>query len=222
MKIPLLCGACIAMIVTASAGFAAWPSADLAGHWRFDAVASDRAPDLSSRGRPLRIESAAFSAENGMARSLRCDGFETAAVLEETTPLEFSQALTLAVWVRPERPRRYDPVAGRPNSNPAWTTPTVGLYLDDGHPVFGLFQKAKTLLEGPRRLGDADVEFGGGYGGRETACTLGKRAARGGDKTDHPGACLRGDPLVRGTFCHETFPWAHRRTRRMDPRAVPR
>ena len=145
---PIPLCACLA-ILAAPAGFAAWPSASLAGHWRFDTFAADLAPDLSSNGRPLRIERAAFSQENGTARSLRCDGFETSAVLEETTPLEFPQGLTLAIWVRLERLHRYDPVAGRPNPNPAWITPAVGLYLDEGRPVFGLFHNSKTLLEGP-------------------------------------------------------------------------
>ena len=137
------------MIAAPGSGFAAWPSADLAGYWRFDSVAAGKTPDLSPHGRPLRIESPAFSAEVGTARSLRCDGFETSAALEEMTPLEFPHGLTLAVWVRPDRPRRYDPVVGRPNSNPSWTTPTVGLYLDDGRAVFGLFHNRRDLLEGP-------------------------------------------------------------------------
>lgn len=141
------------LAAAACLGWAALPSKGLEGHWRFDRVEGDAASDLSGRGRALRITGASFASETGIARSLRCDGFETAAVLEEKTPLAFKRSLTIALWVRPERIRRYEPLVGRPNSNSSWTTPTTGLYLDSGRPVFGIFtSKGRMLLEAPEAM----------------------------------------------------------------------
>ncbi len=101
-------------------------------------------------GNPLVLERAAFQAEVGAARSLECDGFEVAARLNERTPLDFKRGLTMAVWVQPFRARGNEPLIGRPNANPSWTTPITGLYLADARPVFGLFTSPKKLLlEGP-------------------------------------------------------------------------
>lgn len=128
---------------------AAIPAAGLAGHWRFDSAAADRVADLSPAGNPLVLEHALFHPEVGAARSLDCDGFEAGGRVDERTPLRFPGGLTLAVWVWPVRSRGYEPVVGRPNSNPSWTTPVTGLYLSDARPVFGLSAGKKLLLEGP-------------------------------------------------------------------------
>jgi hypothetical protein len=106
-------------------------------------------PDLSPSGNPLVLDHANFQPERGTALSLACDGFEVGGRVEERTPLIFKEGLTLAIWVRPVRSRGYEPLFGRPNPNPAWTTPLTGLYLSDARPVFGLLPaRKKLLLEG--------------------------------------------------------------------------
>lgn len=129
---------------------AALPASGLVGHWRFESLRGNRAPDLSPSGNPLVVDHAVLQPENGSAASLACDGFEVGAQVEERTPLVFPKGLTLAIWVWPVRSRGYEPLLGRPNPNPAWTTPLTGLYLSDARPVFGLLPaKKKFLLEGP-------------------------------------------------------------------------
>jgi len=125
------------------------PTSGLEGFWRFDQLQDDRSEDLSPAGRPLKLDHPRINPESGSARSLLCDGFESAGILDETKPLTFSGGFTLAVWVRPARAEKHDPVVGRPNSNPSWTTPTTGLQLDQGRPIFGLSGGGKLLLEGP-------------------------------------------------------------------------
>ena len=144
------------IILLIGAGFAHWlaaaeiPANGLAGFWRFDRLPGGVAPDLSPAGRPLRLEQPQTHPESGDARSLLCDGFETAGRLDETKPLELADGLTLAVWVWPGRAKSLAPLVGRPNANPNWTTPTTGLQLVEGRPVFGLFGRGgKLLLEGP-------------------------------------------------------------------------
>lgn len=126
------------------------PADGLAGFWRFDHLQGDVAPDLSPVGRALRLEQPRTHPEAGDTRSLQCDGFETAGQLDETKPLAFKDGFTLAVWVWPDRAKSLAPLVGRPNANPSWTTPTTGLQLVEGRPVFGLFGRGgKLLLEGP-------------------------------------------------------------------------
>ena len=134
----------------ASWGRAALPAGGMVGHWRFDAPAAGRVVDLSPAGNPLVLDHAEYQAEVGPARSLVCDGFEVGGRVEERPALRFADGLTVAVWVWPTRSRGYEPVVGRPNPNPAWTTPVTGLHLSDARPVFGLFAAGKKiLLEGP-------------------------------------------------------------------------
>ncbi len=129
---------------------AGWPAAGLVGHWRFDAPATNRVADLSPTGNTLILDHSVFHPEVGAARSLDCDGFEVGGRVEERTALRFPGGLTLAVWIWPVRSGGADPVVGRPNPNPAWTTPVTGLYLSAARPVFGLFAGGKKLvLEGP-------------------------------------------------------------------------
>ena len=125
------------------------PSDGLEGFWRFDQLRGDRAEDLSPAGRPLLLDHPQVHPESGAARSLLCDGFETSGTLDETKPLNFSNGFTLAVWIWPSRHQDHATIIGRPNSNPTWTTPTTGLQLDQGKPVFGLSGHGKLLLEGP-------------------------------------------------------------------------
>jgi len=126
------------------------PSNGLEGFWRFDQLKGDRAVDFSAAGRPLKLEHPQIHPESGATSSLLCDGIETYGVLDETKPLNFSNAMTLAVWILPARKQDHAPVAGRPNSKPTWTTPTTGLQLDGGRPVFGLFgAHGKLLFDGP-------------------------------------------------------------------------
>ena len=125
------------------------PSEGLEGFWRFDQLKGDRAEDLSQAGRPLLLDHPQFQTESGAARSLLCDGFETSGTLDETKPLNFPNGFTLAAWIWPSRLQDHAAITGRPNSNPMWTTPTTGLQLDQGKPVFGLSGHGKLLLDGP-------------------------------------------------------------------------
>ncbi|MCX6951873.1 MAG: LamG domain-containing protein [Verrucomicrobia bacterium] len=145
-----LCLIAAAVALLAGPVRAALPSAGLAGHWRFDTVTGDRIADRSPSGNALVLEQPAFHAELGATRSLDCDGFEVGGRLDERTPLQFAEGLTLAIWVYPVRARGHEPLSGRPNPTPSWTTPVTGLYLSDARPVFGLFGNGKKLLlEGP-------------------------------------------------------------------------
>lgn len=152
MRLPLLrvTWLCVLGIVGFAPAHAAIPAQGLAGHWRFDSVQENRAPDLSPSGNTLVLDRPAFHPEIGSVKSLACDGFEVGGRLDERQPLVFQEGLTLAVWVWPTRNRGYEPLLGRPNPTPAWTTPTTGLFLTDTRPSFGLFGKSKKLLlEGP-------------------------------------------------------------------------
>lgn len=152
MRLPLLrvTWLCVIGIVGLAPARAAIPAQGLAGHWRFDSIQENRAPDLSPAGNTLVLDRPAFHPEIGAAKSLACDGFEVGGRLDEHQPLVFKEGLTLAVWVWPIRNRGYEPLLGRPNPTPAWTTPTTGLFLTDTRPSFGLFGNSKKLLlEGP-------------------------------------------------------------------------
>lgn len=123
----------------------------LVGFWRFAQDSAPATPDLSPTGNPLRHTGARFHAEARGAWSLDCDGFETSARLEERTALRFPVGVALSVWVRPARTSSLEPIVGRPNAQPAWTTPTLGFALVDGEPLFGIFtaSKGKLALQGP-------------------------------------------------------------------------
>ncbi len=129
---------------------AAVPAVGLVGHWTFESVTENRVADRSPTGNALVLAQPRTQAEPGGGASLVCDGFEISGRVDERTPLLLKTGATLAVCVWPARGRGYEPLFGRPNPTPAWTTPTTGIYLADGRVSFGLFSPAKKLvLEGP-------------------------------------------------------------------------
>lgn len=151
MSLSRCCASCLFVVglVALASSFAAVPPTGLVGHWRFESFRDNRAPDRSPSVNPLVVDHAVLHPESGSAASLACDGFEVGGRVDERTPLVFKQGLTIALWVWPVRSTGYEPLLGRPNPNPAWTTPLTGLYLSDARPVFGLLPaKKKFLLEG--------------------------------------------------------------------------
>jgi hypothetical protein len=150
MKHPL-CRPALFLAFLLSAAQAATLDEGLVGWWRFGAQRGSAAADSSPTGNALQFTGPQFQEEAKGFYSLRCDGFETSGRLDERKPLRFSNAVTLSVWVRPERSSSLEPVVGRPNAEPSWTTPTLGFALVDGEPLFGLFTtKGKLALQGPR------------------------------------------------------------------------
>ena len=144
--------ACVAALTT-RAGRPPPPETLDAGRlaaWRFDATATDFATNAVAEGPRLRLQHATFHAEAGRARSLACDGFTVAGEAEALPAGAFSRGLTLAVWVWPGGGPKSQPLVGRPNANPQWTTPVTGLAFDDGRPFFGLFgPQKKAVVTGP-------------------------------------------------------------------------
>lgn len=144
MRFPVLLAVVLALTRALSG---AVPADGLVGQWSFT---ENFAAAKSGAGLPLVLSQASVQREPGGAVSLVCDGFDGGGVVDERSPLRFGTGCTLAIWVWPTRERGSEPVFGRPNPNPAWTTPVTGLQLAEGCPVFGLFSpQRKLLLEGP-------------------------------------------------------------------------
>lgn len=128
----------------------AQPREGLIGHWRFAGSDGATVQDLSDKGNHGRIEGGQLHAEKA-TRSLAFDGMDATVTIPETTPFGLGETLTLAAWVRIDRPHRYALLCGRPHAQPTWTTPMFGMYATGNRVVFGSFntENRKVLVESP-------------------------------------------------------------------------
>lgn len=127
--------------------------AGLVGHWTFAESDGKTVADRSGRGNTGQIESGSLEVEKA-TRSLQFDGLGTCVLIRETKPLEFSRAISAAIWIKPAQWRQRTVLFGEPNPTESWTTPIFGISAaaDSDGVVFGLWLDrggAKTLVESP-------------------------------------------------------------------------
>jgi hypothetical protein len=59
----------------------------------------------------------------------------------------------MTAWIHPRRLGRNNMIFGKPNTNPAWSTPTVGLFApEEGHIGLGLWTSPKTIVTSPEPI----------------------------------------------------------------------
>ncbi len=123
--------------------------AELVGYWDFASAGAETARDLSGHGRDATIRFGQLR-QSGETRALALNGYLAHGEIPGTGTLEFTDGLTIAAWLRPEMLRGNNLVFGKPNTNPAWTTPTVGLFApEEGRIGLGLWTSPKTVVMSP-------------------------------------------------------------------------
>jgi concanavalin A-like lectin/glucanase superfamily protein len=127
-------------------------SAELIGHWDFATSDGKTARDVSGHSHDAAILFGRVEkADNDTVLAL--DGYIAHGEIPATRSLALSEGLTLAAWIHPTRLRRNSVVFGKPNTNPAWTTPTVGIFSpEDGRIGLGLWTSPKAVLTSPEPL----------------------------------------------------------------------
>jgi hypothetical protein len=134
-----------ALLLTASA-----QGAELMGHWTFSRADGDAVEDLSGNGRNALLAFAGVRDLDG-AGALVLDGHVGHGRIAGSGSMTFPNGVTMTAWIHPKRLARNNVVFGKPNLNPAWTTPTVGIFApEDGVIGFGLWVQPKTIVAAPR------------------------------------------------------------------------
>lgn len=132
---------------------AAAPPAELVGWWSFGEGHEATVADRSGRGNDGRIELGERRGE-GAGRCLELDGLGAAVVIPLRDTLGLTEAMTSALWARPDRLRNSTVLYGIPHRTESWTTPVFGMYLRDQRVVYGQWvgNDAKVLVESPEPL----------------------------------------------------------------------
>lgn len=137
------------LILTASGSI---QSAELVGHWDFATSDGKTARDISRHGYDAAIQFGRIQ-EAGNTTALAMDGYIAHGEIPGTRSLAFSDGLTLAAWIHPKRLWRNNMIFGKPNTNPAWSTPTVGIFApEDGRIGLGLWTSPKAVLASPKPI----------------------------------------------------------------------
>jgi hypothetical protein len=144
----LFFGGCLLIVLTAGTLL----GADLVGHWDFSSSDGETARDLSGRGHDATIRFGRIQ-ESGGTRVLALNGYLAHGEISGTRTLTFSDGLTIGAWIKSQGLRSNNLIFGKPNSNPAWTTPTVGLYApEEGRIGLGLWTSPKTVVTSPEPI----------------------------------------------------------------------
>lgn len=122
------------------------PAAELVGQWDFTSSDGTTCQDLSGHGYDATLRLGRI-VEAGKARVWALDGYVAHGELPGTRSLRFSDGLTMTAWINPARLGRNNLIFGKPNTNPSWSTPTVGLFApEEGHIGLGLWTSPKAIL----------------------------------------------------------------------------
>lgn len=143
-------------VVCAFAGGAAVAAGDLkeglVGFWRFASGDGVTVSDQSGNGLDGRICGGRLE---GSPRALACDGCSTEVEVDERGGAAISNAMTVVAWVRPAAVRKRA-IAGKPHTDPTFTTPMPGLFLSErGRVAFGAWEakgRGKGLYEGASEI----------------------------------------------------------------------
>ena len=152
--------------------FAAGPlhGAELVGHWDFVSSDGETARDLTGHGHDASIRFGRIL-KSDETPVLSLDGYLAHGEVPSTRSLTLSDGLTIAAWVPWASFSRNNMIFGKPNTNPAWSTPTVGLYApDDGRVALALWTSPKTIVASPEPIPIGTWSF--------VAGTCDKRVAR--------------------------------------------
>ena len=161
----MMCATFVAMV------FAVSPlqGAELIGLWDFSSTNAQTAKDQSAAKRDATL----FLGESkdlGTKTALVLNGFSTHGMIPATRATTFSNGVTLTAWINPARLRRNNVIFGKPNSNPAWTTPTIGLFVpEEGRIGFGLWTQPKAVAVSPKPTPIGSWTFVAGSYDGETA-----------------------------------------------------
>ena len=175
--------------------------AGLVGRWTFDESDGKTVADLSGRGNTGKIEFGSIEQEKA-TRSLQFDGLGSHVLIQESAPLEFSNAISAAIWVKAAQWRNRTVLFGEPNPTESWTTPIFGMSASgsDNRVVFGLWLdrgKSKTLVESPAPLPlDQWLLLVGTYDG--TAARLYINGQQVSESAAHGRITRMGNPLLVG------------------------
>jgi hypothetical protein len=173
----------------------------LVGHWMFGESDGKTVADLSGRGNTGQIEFGSIEQEKA-TQSLQFDGLGSSVLIRETKPLEFSDAISAAIWVKAAQWRNRTVLFGEPNPTESWTTPIFGMSASasDNRVVFGLWLErggAKTLVESPDPLPLAQwLMLVGTYDG--SAARLYINGQQVSQEAAHGGVTRMGQPLWIG------------------------
>ena len=137
---------CILLILTSSVAIR---SAELVGHWNFASSDGKAVEDLSGHGHDVVIQFGRIQ-KAGSKPVLFLDGYLAHGEIPASRSLTFPDGVTVAAWIRPGRLWRNNMIFGKPNTNPSWTTPTVGLFVPEEDRLgWGLWTSPKTVLTSP-------------------------------------------------------------------------
>lgn len=124
------------------------------GWWTLEGCDGKVARDASGHGFDGAIEYCELRSEKAAA-SLEFDGLDSAMVIPPRVADGLSNALSVSIWIRAKELRQSTVLFGVPHTNDSWTTPMFGMYLNDGHVVFGMAPSKnlpKLLLQAGRPL----------------------------------------------------------------------
>ena len=140
---------CCCLILSLAGGLHA---GELVGYWDFAKSDGKTVRDLSGQGNEASIPFGRIR-ESAEGSILCLDGYLAHGEVPSARSWTFPEGLTLAAWIRPKRLRRQNLIFGKPNTNPAWTTPTVGLYVpEDDHIGLALWTSPKTVVTSPDKI----------------------------------------------------------------------
>jgi hypothetical protein len=161
---------CVGTAVWAEGREAETLGTGLAGLWNFASSDGVTVADQSGNGRVGRIEGGRIE---GAPRALACDGCSTEVAIDERGAAPLADAMTLVAWVRPAAVCKRV-IAGKPHTDPTFSTPMPGLFLSDrGRLAFGAWSangKTKGVCEGRTEIGrGAWTMVGATFGDRQIA-----------------------------------------------------
>lgn len=130
---------------------------EMAGWWHFNGCDGKVVRDASGRGNDGAITGATLARERSVT-SLELDGIDGAVTIPVRRSLDFANFMTATAWVRARAVGRYSVIFGRPHPNPRWTTLCPGMYEENGHAFFGMWNK-----DGKKALVDAGALPVGGW-----------------------------------------------------------
>ena len=124
-------------------------SGELVGYWDFTSSDGKTVRDLTGHGHDVDIQFGRIQ-KAGNQPVLALDGYLAHGEIPTTRSLAFPDGLTITAWIHPNRLWRNNMIFGKPNTNPSWTTPTVGIFVpEEGRIGLGLWTSPKAIVTSP-------------------------------------------------------------------------